>query len=128
MRAKKSNTIFIEDSTVKEGLDSITVMQIVNGKNIFIGNIYREHYKDKEKITYIAVDFEYTKIFNKTEDINALKRKFIKHGETMAMFAPVEQNREFRIIDGNVSEEVVRMRQLINIRGQNKDRKKKIER
>ena len=125
METKQSKTIFIEDS---KDINTITVMQKVNDKEIFIGSIYIEHYKDKNKITYMAVDFGYSQIFNKSKDINVLKQKFIKHGETMAMFAPEDQNRDFIIIDDESSKEMARIRQLINLRIQSKDREEGIER
>ncbi len=127
MGIKKSKTVFIEDSTAKEDVDTITVMQKVNDKEIFIGSIYIEHYKDKNKITYMAVDFGYKQIFNKTKNINVLKQKFIEYGETLAMFAPVDQNRSFIIIDDKRLKEMERLRKLINLRIQSKDREQEQE-
>ncbi len=116
METKESQTVFIGENAFEEGLDIITVMQKVNGNNIFIGSIYREHHKGKIPITYTAVDFEYNQIFNRTKKIEILKQKFIKHGKTLAMLAPEKQNKGYMIIDEKKQERAERMHQLINAR------------
>lgn len=85
---KTNKTVFIEYSTARKNQHFMTVVQVVDGKRIIIGRIFREYDAEKKKTFYTAKAWEGSDIFFDTHELTALKKKFIEHGKGLAMAIP----------------------------------------
>jgi len=93
METKKSKTVFVEYSTADKGQHFMTVVQNKDHHRIIIGRIYREYDKENKKYEYYAADYANNQVFADYKDLNAIKKQFIEHGDSLAYAVPVNPNR-----------------------------------
>jgi hypothetical protein len=120
----KWKTVFVEYSSYKPGQHFITVIETLNHKRIIVGRIYREYDKGTGKSKYIAQDFAGNQIFADTNELSAIKKKFIEYGESLAMSVPVipHKTKQTGIAKGK---QILSRKEIINIIRERKSEKSK---
>jgi hypothetical protein len=116
MEAKKSKTVFIEYSTAEKGQHFMTVVENVDHKRVIIGRIFREYNSETKQTKYLATDFAGNQVFADTNELYALKKKFVEHGETLAMAVPVALKQSKQVGKIPFSQKDERKTEVKNIR------------
>jgi len=88
METKKGKTVFVEYSSYEKGQHFMTVVQTKDYKRIIIGRVYKVYDKENKKTKYLATDFFGNQIFKDTNELTALKQKFIENGQNLVMLVP----------------------------------------
>jgi len=89
-----SKTRFTEYDTTPRGRYFIKAERNYGNQWITIGYIHREYDAVNKKYIYKGKDIEGGPIFADIKDIYTLKKKFIEHGQTLAMVIPKKPNRQ----------------------------------
>ena len=118
-----SKVVFVEYSYAKKGQHFMTVMTTVDRKKKIIGRIFKEYDQEAKKYNYKALDREGQPIFEPTQNLFELKKKFIENEKTRAMEAPANS-----VEKGVVEENPTREGELKEVRNSKKEKSQEIER
>jgi hypothetical protein len=119
-----SNSRFTEYNATPGGRYLIKVDRKYQNQWITIGYIHREYNKENKKSTYRATDFQGGQIFADFNDLYVLKRKFIEHGESLAIAVPIRINNAKMLGKLINSQKPERTNALKNIREKNAPKEK----
>lgn len=84
MKTSNDKTVFMKYSSYRKGQHFITVIQRLENEKFVIGRIYRIYNEHTLKYEYMATNADGNQIFNKTEKLFELEKKFIENGKNLA--------------------------------------------
>lgn len=84
MKTSNDKTVFMKYSSYRKGQHFITVIQRLENEKFVIGRIYKKYNEHTLKYEYMATNADGNPIFNKTEKLFDLEKKFIENGKSLA--------------------------------------------